>query len=585
MSFRKILMVSLLVFCVSGSTLFADWYSLNDSREKSNVQVNVLSSSNEEVTLEVTIPGFEIDHVKVPGKTCVMINIPGASWLMDKGFPVLPKLTSLVRVNDFGAAKIEVVSKEEVELDLHAAILPSKGHLTRDINPNDVPYEFGPVYDENIYYIDRQKQFQIGREFLLRDVRGVRLEVLPVRVNHVTMKMQVIKKAVIRITSEGVGAANMMSTSQTAPTAEFSELYSNAFVNYEAPIGTAANEKNKTLVVVTAAKYESLLGDWLEWKKARGYTVTVKTVDGESADEIKSFFQAQFDAKKFGYAVLVGDVDTVPTLKGKYERAYSDPCYMCLAGDDNYQDAYISRISGNTNEEITVQLDKIIRYEKSAKPGDWFSQGLTIASNEGSIKDYDRANWLINGGGKNQKQPVKAGGLKGAGFGKFFTQYAPNASKRGVAEAIHSGTGIICYIGHGSTTSWATSGFSTWDIKELNNGEMLPVIWSVACVNGKFQIRECFAEAWLRQPNGGAVAVEAASTNEAWVPPCDKQAATVNAYINNSHRTFGALEMAGRLCALEVWGDSDRSQGTQLAEQCNLFGDCTMEVHYPKKSQ
>ena len=138
---------------------------------------------------------------------------------------------------------------------------------------------------------------------------------------------------------------------------------------------------------------------------------------------------------------------------------------------------------------------------------------------------------------------------------------------------------VATYIGHGSSTSWVSSGFNVSDIHRLSNGNKLPVIWSVACVNGNFvKYDECFAEAWLRKTGGGAVAVEAASTNESWVPPCDKQAATINAMIKKTYSTFGALEAVGVIAALKNWGDSNSSEGNKLAEQCVLFGDCALEV-------
>lgn len=170
-----------------------------------------------------------------------------------------------------------------------------------------------------------------------------------------------------------------------------------------------------------------------------------------------------------------------------------------------------------------------------------------------------------------------------AGYSSFDDIYDPSASASQVANSINAGRGVICYIGHGSSTSWASSGFGVSHIKKLTNGAMLPVIWSVACVNGDFvKTAECFAEAWLRQVDGGAAAIEAASTNESWVPPCDKQAATVNAIIKKQHQTFGALEGAGIMAALKAWGDTNSSEGNKMAEQCNLFGDCTMIVKLGK---
>ena len=48
---------------------------------------------------------------------------------------------------------------------------------------------------------------------------------------------------------------------------------------------------------------------------------------------------------------------------------------------------------------------------------------------------------------------------------------------------------------------------------------MLPFIFSVACVNGAYHSGECFAEAWLKKENGGAVLTLMSTINQSWVPP------------------------------------------------------------------
>jgi gingipain R len=593
MSLRK-LTVALLVVCFAFSaTAFAEWQAMT-SDVPAGLQMKVLKSTPNLTKLELTLPGYQVGYVKHPtGEKpfCIQFIIPDASWHMKAECPNLPRVSELVQIANSGDAQLEVISTEEVEIDLPGWVIPSKGHLTRDINPATVPYKFGPVYDTNNFYVEDGTQFSIGEEFIMRDVRGVRLSVMPITVNHVTMKMRVIKKAVVAIKTEGVGANNTLSVARV-PSKNFSSLYNGAFLNYQAPAGinnSVPAEDNKVLEVIVYDAFAGLQSytDWKATKEAKGFKVTEKIVnDSTSAQDIKNYLAQRFQAERFGYVVIVGDIGQVPTLQGPYESADSDSMLVRLEGNDNYQDAFISRISGNNAKELDVQFDKIIRYEKSAKPGPWNTGVLGIASDEGyPHSDEDRMNWILRGGSKGQKQPVEKNGLMGMGYNKDYKEYGYSASKSGVANALNNGVNVICYIGHGSATSWVTSGFNNSDIKNLRNSEMLPVIWSVACVNGEFDRRECFAEAWLRQPNGGAVAVEAASTNEAWVPPCDKQAATINAYINRSHRTFGALEMAGRLAALKLWGDGNRDQGTQLADQCNLFGDCTMIVRYPQQDR
>lgn len=565
----------------------AEWKVLDSSNE-------VRSTESSTIKVEITIPEYKLEKVKINNQECVVLHMPEASMYMKRGFPMVPKLTKLVKVHEYCDIKLEIISKEEVEVPLEAPIVPSKGHFTREIPYDSVPFEFGPIYKENVYWPSEKEQFDLGEPFLFRDMRGVRVQILPIRANHVAMKMKVLKKAVIALVCEGRSVKNVTSTRRSMkPSRTFRSLYQESFLNPETETtdrGTVPPESNKKLVVVTPTEFEGLLGDWVNWKKQCGYQVTIKSVaSGTTASTIKSYLQGLYDNTdtRFGYVVLIGDASynsnfeaatPMPSFKGKYESAAADRVYVRLAGNDNYPDAFISRISGSA-ADITAQLNKIINYEKNPVGGTWYNKGVCIASNQGSPTDYERAEWIQNGGGTGQKIPVVTGGLIKYGVSAFDDIYDPSASSSAVTNAVNNGRSIICYIGHGSSTSWGTTGFNTTAARNLTNGGMLPVIWSVACVNGDFlKTSECFAEAWLRNSKGGAIAMEAASTNEAWVPPCDKQAATVNAIIQKTHSTFGALEAVGCIKGLEVWGDTDKGQGNQMAEQCNLFGDCTVVI-------
>jgi hypothetical protein len=554
---------------------FAEWKSLDGSRCESPLQVKLLSSTDKEVKVEITIPGYEMRKIMIGDTACVLVNIPGSSWYMERGFPQVPKLTKLIKVCEDCKVTMEVLSKEVVEEVLEAPIVPSRGHFTRDISPDTVPFEFGPIYEKDVYWPCEKMQFGQGECFAFRDAHGLRLQVLPISANHVQMKMKVLKKAVISFKMEHENAY-YAPAEPVVPTKTFKAFYGDMFLNYEEPMayGEVPNPDNRKLVVVTPAQFSATIQDWVAWKKKAGFEVTVNEVaDGTSAGTIKSYLQKLYDtpSTRFGYVVLIGDANgsydfenatPMPTFKGKKEGAAADRVYVRLDGTDNYPDAFISRISGNNEAEIKSQLSKIMEYEGSPKAGEWFVNGTCIASNQGSPSDKERAEWLQNGGGKSEKVPVEGTGLMGHGYMKLDDIYDPYAYAEDVAKAVNEGRSIICYIGHGSSTSWATTGFSVSDIHNLTNDGEYPVIWSVACVNGNFvKTGECFGEAWLRKEKAGAVAIECASTNESWVPPCDKQAQTVNCITGKKFFTFGALEAAGCVKALEVWGVADSTEG------------------------
>ena len=61
--------------------------------------------------------------------------------------------------------------------------------------------------------------------------------------------------------------------------------------------------------------------------------------------------------------------------------------------------------------------------------------------------------------------------------------YDPTATSVMVTEAINDGRSIVNYCGHGSPTSWGTTGFNNNNVNTLTNDNMLPFICSVACNN------------------------------------------------------------------------------------------------------
>ena len=103
----------------------------------------------------------------------------------------------------------------------------------------------------------------------------------------------------------------------------------------------------------------------------------------------------------------------------------------------------------------------------------------------------------------------------------------PHATKIMITNALNDGRSVLNYIGHGSGTSWGTTGYDVSDIYALNNGYKNPFIIDVACLNGDFTLSECMEEAWIRAGDTanpkGAIGVYGSSTNASWVPPCVMQ--------------------------------------------------------------
>ncbi|MDY6837595.1 MAG: C25 family cysteine peptidase [Thermodesulfobacteriota bacterium] len=107
--------------------------------------------------------------------------------------------------------------------------------------------------------------------------------------------------------------------------------------------------------------------------------------------------------------------------------------------------------------------------------------------------------------------------------------FAWNGSGLHIANALNSGRFLLTYRGHGARDFWRTPKFDAQTFQSLNNGDKLPVIWSLSCQTGWFDnetdffwsLRDknpsdytdvnmlCFSEQWERRPNGGAIGIVA----------------------------------------------------------------------------
>jgi PKD repeat protein len=157
-----------------------------------------------------------------------------------------------------------------------------------------------------------------------------------------------------------------------------------------------------------------------------------------------------------------------------------------------------------------------------------------------------------------------------------------NPTSASVAAEVNAGRAIINYTGHGSQTSWGTTGFSNSGVDALTNNNMWPFIWSVACVNGDFTGATCFAEAWLRASNAngptGAVATLMSTINQSWNPPMEgsdeMNAVLVESYAGNIKRSFGGLSMNGCMKMNDTYG----TDGNAMTDTWLVFGDPSIVV-------
>jgi len=93
------------------------------------------------------------------------------------------------------------------------------------------------------------------------------------------------------------------------------------------------------------------------------------------------------------------------------------------------------------------------------------------------------------------------------------TSFNWNGGSSEITSAINDGKFLVFHRDHGYVggVGWAHPYYTTSTMAALTNGDELPVVFSMNCHTGEFQLSNCFAEKFLRMANKGAVGVVAAA--------------------------------------------------------------------------
>jgi hypothetical protein len=255
----------------------------------------------------------------------------------------------------------------------------------------------------------------------------------------------------------------------------------------------------------------------------------------------------------------IGTFDFVPTklVRTLLLRTASDDWFTDFNGD-GIADIPVGRIPVDTPAEAAVVIGKIAsRGTPSGTPNaSWASKALFVAD---SSPEFD---FGAVGASLAQQLPSSLTSQM------VDVAHTSNAHSD-VVDAMNSGSLLMTYIGHASVEIWANNIFSSSDAMALSNGNRLPVVVALNCLNGYFHdvYTLSLAEALMKAPNGGAVAVWASST----LTEPDQQALMGHelfANLFNGNPTLGQAVARAKLAATDP----------DVRKSWILFGDPTMKL-------
>jgi len=485
--------------------LIAGFFSLQ-AKDGYEVTFNQLNETTSE--LQFTLGDFDFRNVNLSGTDFTKIIFDGSVVTKDKGFAELPFINANVQLGADNNVALEFVGEEFTDYQLEFPLVPSRGVIYRDQDPSQVPYEIAAGSMVDAFF--PTSLADVTDAYIIKDVRGTTVYVYPFQYNAVTQTLRVYTNLTVQLSNDNSTPVNPLYNTSGKVYREMEGLYKSVFVNYQPAfsddltVGEAGD-----ILVITTARDENAIQPYIDWKMEKGYEVFKEVV--ATGTNVKSLVQQKYDENNdILYVQLVGDWDDIKCDLGGGASAPMDPMLGCVVGSDNFPDIAIGRFSASSPTNVSVQVEKTITYEKDPS-GSWYTKAIGVASNQGpgddNELDYEQIDVIYD----NKLEPFTYDGMS--------TAYDPSGTSGQVTSYIETGASIINYCGHGSMTSWGSTGFSNSDVNQLSNGDMLPFIFSVACVNGAFHSGECFAEAWLKKENGGAILTLMSTINQPWDPP------------------------------------------------------------------
>ena len=572
-------LIFLLVLCAH---IFAtEWVKINsDSPQKANVELNF--STVEQSVFSFHLDGFYTRLVTTEKGDAWQVYLDNSAPSIIEGAPELPVFATSLIIPDQAEMKLNVVSAEFTEFE-DVLILPSKGNLTRDINPDDVPFTFGKYYGIDAFYPGETGK--LGAPYIVRDYRGQAIQIQPFQYNPITKILRVYHHIEFELEVDGESAYNAFDRPDLPESIDsrFASLYNRQFLNYQSSQRYDPVEEEGGMIIISHADFLEEIQAFADWKIMTGMPVEVVDVaEIGGATDIKEYIQNAYDEGGLTYVLLVGDAAQVPTSESQGND--SDVEYSYLAGDDHYPDLFVGRFSAETEDHVITMVSRTLEYEQNPSSDTaWYTKAIGLGSNEGPGDDGEMDYEHLRNIADNKLIPFTydyAYEFFAGSQGGNDDDGNPSASA--VASAINTGVSIINYTGHGSTVSWGTSGFNNGDIEGLTNTGMWPFIISVACVNGNFVNNTCFGETWIRaedegQPTG-AIATIMSTINQSWNPPMRGQDEMndilTEAHEENIKRTFGGITMNGCMNMNDVYG-----QGGYSETDCwTIFGDPSVMV-------
>ncbi len=441
------------------------------------------------------------------------VSIDGGGVCGDVGRPQMPALRTLLRIPESGDFDVAVWNVEVDTVYLPQLGLPGKVFPRQPPRPKWMSswstVEDAAWYRDSMLTLGARDWARISPIGILRGRRLGLLEVFPVvEYDPRSGRLCYIRSAVVDVSFD----EPLRPPDQRLRSPVFDGLLGRVL-----PIPEDIPPEPNVPVVYWLIYHDDFAGaiePLVEWKRKLGYDVVTTPISSIGADT-SSLREAISDAyegweKPPDFVLFVGDAEQIPpkVVSSGWDSHPTDLYYFTVDGDDYLPDILYGRFPCATAEQVEAVVEKAVFYERFMMGESSFLRHPVFVAC-GIDGDYELAEsthryvfttWLT----PPEYEPESLWAFDGA-------------TGEDVLSAINAGALLVDYSGHGNTDGWGNPSVSIHDIASLTNDGMYPLVISNACLTGKFDVSECFGEAWVRAPHKGAVAFIGASNSTYWI--------------------------------------------------------------------
>ncbi len=568
---RIILTLFLISFSIS-----SQWINISTSEiEKPNF--NLVNSEINNTIIDFSFDDFYFKDVIINNQNYSTVHMKNGASNLQLGYPDLSHISKSIIIPDNALMDVEVIEYSYTDYE-NILIAPSKGNLSRNINPNNLEYVFNDIYNHNEFY--PSNIVALREPYIMRDLRGQALVVTPFQYNPIEKTLRVYDNIKIRVYNNGVDQLNVLDRKNDLQSIdnEYKNIYENHFLNFSNNTRFDYLVDQGNMLIISFGDFMDEMQPLIDWKNMKGIPteiVDVATI-GTNSSNIQSYVSNYYNTNGLTFLLLVGDVAQIPSPIES--GSASDVSYGCILGNDFYPEVIVGRFSGSNPAHISTQVERSVEYERFPQNGaEWYDNALGIASNQGpgfnGFSDDVFNDFLWNDVLSDFTYDSYQGIYDGSG----------GTATQGI-NAINSGVSIINYTGHGSISSWGNGApISSSQVNSLTNQNLLPFVITVGCNVGEFQSTgECFTESWMRATyNGepvGSIAHLGSTISQSWEPPMHGQYGMnlilTESYDNQITRTMGGIATNGCM----YMNDAQGSGGINETKYWTFFGDPSTNI-------